>query len=342
MALASTTSVARPLRHRARAPSAPTESAPRLTRLLRERLRKCSSLLPKVLTENDPDAVHDLRVWTRRLQQVLVTMFPAPAPPEARAMVRALRRMRGSLGAWRDCDVLIVLLGRKLRGVRNPEEKRGWEMIRDWALEKRERRMRRARRRLAGRRLLSFGQRAGSLMELASRQSQERNPDPAALLAPSVRKGYEQWREALARACETFEPADIHAFRIRSKRLRYRIELARDLGDGGAERALSSLRALQDELGRWHDHGELARLAAQALADPTFLLEQPRVAGAILRKLDRDRAARMERIRRFLTTERDAADDSALHAWVTGYCGAPPAAEAPDSSTEPDSSAEPD
>src|SRR5215470_5204720 len=93
---------------------------PQLEKLLRDRVRKCVGLLPKVLAEDDPDAVHDLRVWSRRAQEVVVTLFPKPLPPEARAMVRTLRRARRSLGTWRDCDVLAELLERKVRRIRNP------------------------------------------------------------------------------------------------------------------------------------------------------------------------------------------------------------------------------
>ena len=113
--------------------------------------------------------------------------------------------------------------------------------------------------------------------------------------------------------------------------MRYRIELVRDLGDGGAETALAWLKLLQDGLGEWHDHGELARLAAEALADPRFLLEQPRVAAVILRKLARDHAIQEERTRRLLTTAHESAEGSALHSWMSGYCAkTPPQSEQSD------------
>src|SRR5215469_15681560 len=44
--------------------------------LVHERVRRFMKLLPEVLNSEDVEAVHDLRVWSRRLQQVLVTMFP--------------------------------------------------------------------------------------------------------------------------------------------------------------------------------------------------------------------------------------------------------------------------
>ena len=47
----------------------PIEVWSRLDKLLHDRLRKCVALLSRVLSKDDPDAVHDLRVWSRRSQQ---------------------------------------------------------------------------------------------------------------------------------------------------------------------------------------------------------------------------------------------------------------------------------
>ena len=74
-----------------------------LERLLHDRLRKFMSLLPKVLAEDSVEAVHDLRVWSRRLQQVVSTLSTDPLTSETRTMVRALRRARRVLGGWRRC-----------------------------------------------------------------------------------------------------------------------------------------------------------------------------------------------------------------------------------------------
>jgi CHAD domain-containing protein len=131
-------------------------------------------------------------------------------------------------------------------------------------------------------------------------------------------------REGLSRASGSLEAADLHAFRIQTKRLRYRTELAADLGDGEAEAALASLKILQDELGRWHDQTELAKLAAEALSDPEFLIQHPRSAATILRKMDRDHALQIDLVRQLLATTHQAVQDSAVHAWIERYCGEPP------------------
>jgi CHAD domain-containing protein len=299
----------------------PTEVWSRLDKLLLDRLRKCAALLPRVLSRDDPDAVHDLRVWSRRSQQLIVALFPKPRPPEARVIMKALGRARHSLGAWRDCDVLIALLERKARRIRRTDEKQAWEMIRDLARKKRRARMRRARRKLADSKLLALVNRGQRLIERRVVRNGERDQDPLAAFVSSVSVAHAKWREGLACARASLTKANIHAFRIQTKRLRYRIELARDLGSSSAQEALASLKAIQDELGHWHDSTELVILAADALADPEFLAQHTRTAAAVLRKIDRNSALQIERVRQLLEFTHEGLELSAIQAWIRAYCG---------------------
>jgi CHAD domain-containing protein len=299
----------------------PTEVWSRLDKLLHDRLRKCVALLPRVLSRDDPDAVHDLRVWSRRSQQLIVALFPQPRPREARVIMTALRRARHSLGGWRNCDVLIALLERKARRIRRADEKQAWEMIRDLARKKRRGRMRRARRKLANRKLLALVHRGQVLIERRVVPNGERDQDPLAAFVSSVAAAHANWREGLACARASLTTANLHAFRIKTKRLRYRVELARDLGSGTAQEALASLKAIQDQLGRWHDSVELVMLAADALADSEFLAQHPRTAAAVLRKIDRNSALQIERVRRLLEFTHEGLERSAIQAWIRAYCG---------------------
>jgi CHAD domain-containing protein len=243
--LAGTTPLPTPIRPAVKARASPAQSREQLEKLLRYRLRKFMGLLPAVLTEDDAKPVHDLRVWSRRLQQVVVALCPEPMPDDARRMARALKRSRRALGVWRDCDVMLDLLERKLRRVRNPGERLAWEKIRDWTMKRRAHAMRQARRKLANRKLFTLGQCARRVADEAlphHERADGAGAEPAAILAAAVGKSYGRWREALARARETLAAQDVHGFRIETKRLRYRIELARDLGDQEAGAALSSPR----------------------------------------------------------------------------------------------------
>ena len=301
--------------------ASPTEAWSLLEQLLPNRLRKCLTLLPKVLGENYAEPVHDLRVWSRRLQQVIVTLYPDSRESEARAMVRALRRARRSLGGWRNCDVVIAMLDRKLRRIRNPDERRGWEIVREFARNRRLRQMNRARSRIANRRLFTLAQSGRHLTEKRSGPDGPRNLDPIAVLTSSVRAAYTQWQEARSRALSSFTPSELHAFRIQTKRLRYRIELLRDLGSTTAPAALASLKTLQDELGHWHDNLELATITARALGNPQFLIQFPRSAVAILRKMDRENARHLNRIQQLLRNQQPGDALSSPHESIAQCCG---------------------
>jgi CHAD domain-containing protein len=215
---------------------------------------------------------------------------------------------------------LIALLERKARRIRRADERQAWEMIRDLARKKRQRRMRRARRKLANRKLLTLVHRGQELIQRRVVPHGEGDRDPLATFVSSVGEAYAKWREGLACARANLTTADIHAFRIQTKRLRYRVELARDLGSSTAQGALASLKAIQDQLGRWHDSAELMILAADALADPEFLAQHPRTAAAVLRKIDRNSALQIERVRRLLESTHEGLELSAIQAWIRVYC----------------------
>jgi CHAD domain-containing protein len=82
----------------------------KLLKLARKRLEKFVTLLPKVLVSDDPDAIHELRVWSRRLQQALRVMLAKPKPQKSRKVVRTLRQVRQVLGPCRNLDVNIALI----------------------------------------------------------------------------------------------------------------------------------------------------------------------------------------------------------------------------------------
>ena len=85
----------------------PTNEWSKVRKLALRHLNRFVSLEAKVLKGDDPDAIHDMRVASRRLQQVLDLIFPKPLPREARRLRRKIRRCRRALGDLRNCDVLL-------------------------------------------------------------------------------------------------------------------------------------------------------------------------------------------------------------------------------------------
>jgi len=305
----------------ARVSTSPAELAPvQPEDLVRERVRRFMKLLPEVLSNERVEAIHDIRVWSRRLQQVLVTMFPKGQENRAGSVVRSLRRARRGLSGWRDCDVLIALVDRRLRRLREPDEQRAWRVVHDYLVKRREKEIRRARNKLANRKLFTLAQRTEDLRKRQGLDSAS-NADTAyadfiARVSEFIEAAYADWRAALARASESGSQADIHNFRIKTKQLRYRMELARDLGDKELLLPLEWLKQLQDSLGQWHDRAELARIATEAIANADFLLNGPRPASLLLKRLARELSSEATKMKSLLTTIQGSGELSQLEAWI--------------------------
>lgn len=96
-----------------------------------------------------------------------------------------------------------------------------------------------------------------------------------ASLDASIETAFSRWHSALAKARETRQSRDIHAFRVATKRLRYRLELMRALGEKSTRSRLQYLKGLQEKLGTWHDRQTVNQVVAETLARPKFLLSAP-------------------------------------------------------------------
>lgn len=227
--------------------------------------------------------MHDLRVCSRRLQEVVVSLFPKPRPREARSVIRVMRRSRKALGGWRDCDVWLATVEKKMRRLRKPNEHQAWDVVRAYILNRRQRAIRRARSRLASRKLFILAQIARKLIDQDQQVTAARNPQN--VLPEAVSGAHSEWKAALIEANETCDPGDLHALRIQTKRLRYRVEPALDLGCESAAPALKNLEDLQDRFGRWNDRRSLTRITAEATADPALLQKRPELAKLLLRNL---------------------------------------------------------
>jgi CHAD domain-containing protein len=258
-----------------------------LSRLLRKRVKKFVKLVPEVRTDANPKTVHDARVWSRRLQQAITAFFPKPRSGKVRRLRRMPRRIRRGLGEWRNCDVLLEIVARQRRRTRSEAKRRAWDLVRDYLLQRRDKAVARAEKKLLRQDLRDYGARAQKLID--------RPPDesPEVLmqrLSDSVRRAWSEWQSALSRALETRAVGDLHALRIATKDLRYRTELLYDVGYRDVKAQLKSLADLQEILGVWHDRQVLNQAVARALARPEFLLEKLQGARILLAELERDRS----------------------------------------------------
>src|SRR5262249_46404147 len=110
-------------------------------------------------------------------------------------------------------------------------------------------------------------------------------PNPAALQT-SLDTAAGKWQSSLADAERTRSVNELHEFRIATKKLRYRLELVREL-ERDAPPMLATLKSLQRVLGKWHDREIADRMIAESLARPKILLREFRSAQTLLKELEK-------------------------------------------------------
>ena len=123
------------------------ESCKKVRELALRQLNRFISYEAKVLKGDDADAIHDMRVASRRLQQVLDLLYPKPRPPELRRLRRQIRRCRQVLGDVRNCDVLLEFVGRSL-GRKRSARREAWTAVQHFLLMRRSESFLRAMRKL--------------------------------------------------------------------------------------------------------------------------------------------------------------------------------------------------
>jgi CHAD domain-containing protein len=264
--------------------SSPNGPQKKLFELSQKRLEKFASLFPRVLIRDDPETIHDARVGSRRLQQILRVLFPKPTAKKYRKLIRMLRKVRRALGECRNLDVMRELIQEKIDAAGNPVVRDAWDQLRVHLKEKQQREIIRAREQLSQCDIVDFVNRARTLLGSAE-SSEEIEPT----LTKSIARALEEWTEAVNAAEQNQAPEQIHALRIAGKRLRYRVELVAELGNSSAKTRIKTLKTLQDQLGQWHDHHVLVRLAAKFLSRSDFLATHPDLSRALLVEMERER-----------------------------------------------------
>jgi CHAD domain-containing protein len=265
-------------------PTISTLAAKKLFEVTRKRLERFASLVPKALISEHPDTIHDVRVWSRRLQQVLKILAPKPRADGGRKLVRRVRRIRRALGNCRNLDVCIELIQHKLDSANGEVVRNAWERIHTDLSEKRAVELVRCREDLSRYDIIAFITRTQALLQTAKLAK-----DLDQTLRTSVEDAFAEWQEAFTAARESQEVGPVHAFRLAGKRLRYRAELLADLGEPNAKALVKSLKLLQDDLGHWHDCFVLLRFVAEFLGRPDFLVEQPEISRILLTEMEKER-----------------------------------------------------
>lgn len=287
-----------------------------LTRLLRRRVKKFVALAPELRADANPKTVHDIRVWSRRLQQAVSAFFPKPRSGKVRRLRLRPRRIRRMLGEWRNCDVLLEMVARQQRRTRSEAKRQAWVFVRDYLLRKRDKQVARVGKKLLRQDLANY---AALAQKLIGQPSQESSEILMQRLYDSVEGAWTKWQSALTRSQETRAVNDLHAFRIATKDLRYRIELLHDLGHKEMKAPLKWLEALQDAIGVWHDLQVLNQAVAEAVARPEFLLSQRQAVRILLAELERSRSFEAEEVEKIFRLAIEHPEHKQMQSWSASH-----------------------
>jgi CHAD domain-containing protein len=237
--------------------------------LLRRRINRVLRFLP-MATHGDPEAVHDARVATRRLREALPVIAPGK---KGRALLRSARRITRALGPVRELDVALTTLVEF--GTSTGVRPASIALVRTAIAEERQGLCARTPRRVKRDDLKALGARA--VEEMVAPPSQRR---ARALAAEAEARGARKairLRAAIENAAGIYLPDRLHEVRIGVKKLRYAMELVRELRNARtpsrrvtstvstrtATARLRILRQAQELLGCMHD---LEMLAARVRA----------------------------------------------------------------------------
>jgi len=258
-----------------RAPSASVPGPHRriAARLLKQKTVTLFRHFPAALT-GDEEALHQVRVWGRRLRVALRLLCGKPQGRRALRAQRFLAELTAAAGSARDLDVLLATLDERLRHVpaRTAEQKRLRQRLA--ALRRRGR-----ARMVQGLLDLPIARLRADLAALAPRAC----PDLAVLdrrfRALCEREG-RKLQGGFAALGALLDVVALHALRRRARRLRYAVEVFLQVF-GGEASATKPWKALQDHIGTLHDHRLLAEwFERQAAADQKR--GQPALAAAAI------------------------------------------------------------
>jgi len=236
-------------------------TAGRFELFIRQRLGALSRTLPPARA-GDVTSVHQARVATRRLREALPLITRGSSLRKHRRRVRRLTR---ALGPVRELDVALLTLDEfddrpgtaPSRSGRQGEVPRAGILSLQQTIRQERTRMQVDMRRTIDRTRLP---KLSEKLVAAARKRDKESPgprtvDPKQLAAARDRaaRRAERLRIKIENAAAIYLADRLHEVRIAAKKLRYALEIVRDLSRSRATARILTLKRAQDLLGRIHD-----------------------------------------------------------------------------------------
>lgn len=254
-----------------------------------------------VLETQAVEAVHKMRVTTRRLQASLDLL---EREMKLRKQKRQLRTWRRKLSNVRNYDVFLELIEKETT-TRGKARREQLQLVKTILQERRVRRAEKIRKYLEGINIEKIANRLGFGLTLiaetprSASEGEEALPEAASTETTVRAKVIEERRVAgyaaerleqrvaefqalAAQSHPTNDPSELHQLRIAAKRVRYLLEIVSDMGYGDASRALTWLRTLQDRIGDWHDLEALEEEIIAIVSSREFMKQHLSESGRML------------------------------------------------------------
>jgi CHAD domain-containing protein len=209
--------------------------------MIRQRLLALSRSLPGA-QKGDVKQLHQARVATRRLREALPVVATGA---RGRKLVRDVRRLTRALGPVRELDVALLTL----------DELGAEGTLPAAAITKLRQVMGDERRRMHGE-MCKRVQRVNIdkvRKRAVSAKGRPADPEQLADARRRTARRAERLSAAIENAAGIYLPDRLHEVRIAVKKLRYSMELARELSGSRATARLKTLKDAQDLLGRMND-----------------------------------------------------------------------------------------
>ena len=247
--------------------------------LLHARLVSLLTAMPAAQA-GDEISVHQARVASRRLREALPVLGARANEQAVERAEKRVRRITRALGPVRELDVTLLLLA-ELAG-KGTASKRAIARVRTAVIEERQKRRAEMLLEITPSRLDKLRKR---LVEVASPHSRAAVPRNALTEASAqAAQRAKRLKAAIDRAGGIYIADRLHRVRIEAKKLRYALEIERELMRSRSTAGLARLKTEQDLLGRIHD---LEILIDRARGVQGKLSPRDRIGVAELNKLIR-------------------------------------------------------
>jgi triphosphatase len=200
------------------------------------------------LTGRDPEALHNLRVASRRTRVAIEVFGRIFGRARAEAILAELSVTGKILGEVRDMDVLISGLGPKFIKLETP--KNSQKRIIEFLTHKQTLSHKALKRSLESKKFRGLLDKIDSLNPLPNSSSPYPASTASKMITKRASRDIVEWKDCKA---EKLSAKDLHRLRLAFKKLRYICEFFCDYYGAKTKKAIKSLVLFQDTLGHYHD-----------------------------------------------------------------------------------------